>query len=447
MTASEPEPAQKRALPQATAFWLLAVVLTLSLFAATAPSPLYRVYEAQLRFSAATLTAVFAVYAIAVLITLLMFGTLSDYLGRKPVIVVALAVNMGACALFLNAHDVGLLFAGRVLQGIAVGAATGALGAALIDLQSAGSSLAPVVNSAATSMGLAAGALGTSVLVQYAPAPTHLVWWLLLGGLAAAIAGVLMIPESATRRSGVLTSLRPRVIIPAAVRGTFALAVPCLFAVWALGGLYLSLGPSLAAQVVHSTSDLWGGLVIFLLTGIGAASAIAFRHMNPPTAMLAGCLFLLAGAAATFAAIATTTAAAFLVGTAVAGVGFGVAFLGAFRTVAALAGPTDRAGLVAAIYTVNYLGFSIPALIAGEAVTRYGLRPTALVYCVVIAALVAVAAGSLIVRRRHLAHVPGSAAAEVDLPPGPCTVPPSVCRSGLARSLDRPRTQGGSPSR
>jgi MFS family permease len=443
MSVSGPEYGRQRALPRAAAFWLIAVVLTLSLFAATAPSPLYRVYEAHLRFSAATLTAVFAVYAIAVLITLLIFGTLSDYLGRRPVIAAALVVNIGACALFLMAHDVGLLFAARVLQGIAVGAATGALGAAMIDLQPAGSSLAPVVNSAATSMGLAAGALGTSVLVHYAPAPTHLVWWLLLGGLAVAIIGVLMIPESAARRPGALSSLRPRVSIPPQARKTFVVAVPCLIAVWALGGLYLSLGPSLAAQVLRSPNDLWGGLVIFLLTGIGSASAVAFRRINPPTAMLAGCLFLLAGIAVTLAAIATMTAVTFLAGTAIAGVGFGVAFLGAFRTVAALADPADRAGLVAAIYTVNYLGFSIPALIAGVAVTHYGLRSTALVYCAVIAALVAAAVGSLMLRRRHLSKATGRGSGAIDLPPGPCTVPPTTCRTNPAGNLPGRIARGG----
>ena len=137
-----------------------------------------------MRFSATTLTAVFAVYALVVLVTLLVFGSVSDYLGRRPVILAALAVSRGACALFLAAHGVGLLFAARALQGVAVGAATGALGAALIDLQPEGSGLAPVVTTAATILGLGAGALGASALVQYGPAPTHLVWWLLLGAFA-----------------------------------------------------------------------------------------------------------------------------------------------------------------------------------------------------------------------------------------------------------------------
>jgi predicted MFS family arabinose efflux permease len=384
---------------QSQPFWLVAGVLFLSLAAASAPAPLYGVYQAQFRFSAATLTAIFAVYAFVVLITLLVFGSLSDYLGRRPVIIATLVVNIGACALFLTAQGVGLLFAGRVLQGIAVGAATGALGAALIDLQADGSGLAPVVNTGATIFGLAAGALGTSGLVQYGPAPTHLVWWLLLGAFAVAIAGILAMPESVARRPGVLASLRPTVKVPPRARGTFVVAVPCLQAAWALAGLYLSLGPSLAAQVLASPNRLWGGLVVFLLAGIGAAATVLFRRLPPPAAMLAGCLVLLTGVAVTFAAVATMSAAAFLSGTAVAGAGFGIAFLGAFRTLSALAGPGERAALIAAIFTVNYLAFGIPALIAGVAVAHYGLHHTALVYLAVIAALALAAASSMLVRK------------------------------------------------
>jgi len=396
-----PQPA---ASPRTAAFWLVAGVLLLSLAAASAPAPLYGVYQAQFRFSAATLTAIFAVYALVVLITLLVFGSLSDYLGRRPVIIATLAFDIGACALFLTAQGVGLLFAARVLQGIGVGAATGALGAALIDLQPDRSGLAPVVNTAATIFGLAAGALGASGLVQYGPAPTHLVWWLLLGAFSVAIAGILAMPESATRRPGALASLRPTVHVPPRARGTFAVAVPCLQAAWALAGLYLSLGPSLAARVLASPNRVWGGLVVFLLAGIGAGATVLFRRVAPPTVMLAGCLVLVTGAGVTFAAIAALSAVAFLCGTAVAGVGFGMAFLGAFRTLSALAEPGERAALIAGIFIVNYLAFGIPALIAGVAVTHYGLHHTALVYLGVIAALAGAAAGSILVRK----HSPGA---------------------------------------
>ena len=172
------------------------------------------------------------------------------------------------------------------------------------------------------------------------------------------------------------------------------MALPCLIAVWMLSGFYLSLGPSLAAQVLRSPNLLWGGLVIFLLAGIGAAASVVFRGVSGPAAMLAGCLALLAGAVVTLAAIETASAPALLAGTAVAGAGFGTAMLGAFRTVTALAAPGQRAGLIAAYFIVSYVAFGVPVVIAGVAVTHFGLHRTALVYCAVIAVLAALAAGS-----------------------------------------------------
>ena len=191
-------PAGRAALPRAAGFWLVAVVLFLLFLPVGAASPLYRVYQAEWRFSATTLTIVFGVYALTLLATLLVFGSLSDYLGRRRIIAV----------------------------GLAAGTAVGALGAALIDLQPEGSGRAPVVSSAAVQVSFALGGLGTSALVQYAPAPTHLVWWLLLGASAAAAVAVLAIPETAPRRPGVLASLRPRPAVPRQARGMFAVALP-----------------------------------------------------------------------------------------------------------------------------------------------------------------------------------------------------------------------------
>jgi MFS family permease len=362
--------------------------LFLLFFAAAAPSPLYGVYQAEWRFSAITLTAVFAAYAVLLLVTLLMFGSVSDYLGRRRVILAGLAMAAGACGLFLAARGVGLLFAARALHGAAVGTSSSALGAALIDLQPEGSGRAPVVTTAA------------SLLVQDGPAPTRLIWWLLLGAFLAAAAAVLAMPETAPARPGVLATLRPRVAVPRQARGTFVRALPCLVAVWMISGFYLALGPSLAAQVLRSPDVLWGGLVIFLLAGIGAAASFVARRASGPAAMLAGCLALLAGAAVTLAAIQATSAVAFLAGSAVAGAGFGTAMLGAFRTISARATSGQRAGLIAAYFIVSYAAFSIPVVLAGIATTHFGLHRTALAYCAAILVLAAVAAGSLIFRSR-----------------------------------------------
>ena len=340
-------------------------------------------------------------------------------------ILTALVFSVAGCAVFLAAHDTGALYLARSLQGIATGLATGAAGAALIELQPAGSQRAPLVTSAFSTLGLALGALITSALVQYAPAPTHLIWWALLAVFAVGIVAVLAMAEPGSRRPGVLASLRPTIAVPRQARGTFAGAVPCFVATWALGGLYLSLGPSLAATATGSPNLLWGGLVIFLICGIGATAAFVLRGINSRAAMLAGCLFLLAGVAVTFGAIATTTSAGFLAGTAVAGAGFGLGFSGAFRMTIALATPSQSAGLVTAIFTVGHLAFSIPALIAGVATTKFGLHPTALVYSASLAGLVAVAAGILLFGPSRKPTRPAPASRTV-MPPGPCTGPPCL---------------------
>jgi MFS family permease len=214
--------------------------------------------------------------------------------------------------------------------------------------------------------------------------------------------------------------------VPREAKGVFAVVAPGLVGVWALGGFYLSLGPSLAAQILHSENLLWGGVLIFLLTGLGAAASAAFRKADPPTVMLGGCLALVAGALVTFAAIETTMPAVLLVGTAMAGLGFGPAFMGAYRSLVALAPSDDRAGLITAVYLVGYAATAVPAVVAGVATSRYGLHDTARVYSLFVAALAVVGAGSFLGRRIGAAGRPKRGVRYPDPPPGPCTAPPCL---------------------
>jgi MFS family permease len=413
------------ALPRRVAFWVTVAMMVLFMYAAAAPTPLYRVYQERWGFSAATLTAVFAIYVLFLVVTLLTFGSLSDHIGRRPLLMAGIVLNVVASVLFLAANGVGLLFAARALQGIAVGVALNTLGAVLMDLR-AKSPLAPLLSSVSPNVGLATGALLTAILVQYGPAPTDLVWWLLLGLFAAAFVLVVAMPESGTVRPGALASLRPHVSVPRPARGAFARALPALIAVWALGGFYLSLGPNLAAELTRSHNLLWGGAVAFLLTGVGAATALAVRNVRPAAAMLGGCLALMAGAGVSVAAIETGNAAVLLLSTGLAGIGFGPAFLGAYRTVVALAAPADRAGLIAAIFAVSYLSMGLPALIAGIVDTQVGLHSTALVYSAAVAGLAAAAAATFLFGGTSRTGAPQAAAAPPPPPPGPCTVPPYV---------------------
>lgn len=416
------KPARRPALSSSLSFWAAAAGAFLAFAANAVASPLYRVYQARFGFSATTLTVLFAVYIIVLLVTLLLLGSVSDYLGRRPVILAGLAVGAVSCGVFLTAQGVGALFAARAVQGVAVGLISGAASAALLDLRPAGTTT-PLVSSIAPSGGQALGALGASVLAQYAPAPIRFVWWLLLAAFIAIGIAVAVMPEPGMRRPGVVNALRPRVSVPRSVRSAFGVAVPCLLAVWALAGFVLSLGPSLAASLLHSDNLLWGGVVILLFTGVGAAASATLVNGEPFRVMLTGCLVLIAGALATFIAVETGTSATLLIGTAVAGFGFGPAFTGAYRAVIGQAPPGDRAGLITTMYTVSYLATGIPAVLGGIATSHYGLNDAALVYSLVVAALAAGAVIVLISRNR----VTGRSVQHANTlapPPGPGTVPP-----------------------
>ena len=192
---------------RAASFWLLATVLAFMLFAASAPSPLYVVYQARWHFSSLTLTAIFGVYVLALLATLLITGRLSDHLGRRPVVLLAVVVQIVSMVAFIAARGVGMLFAARVLQGLGTGLATGALSAWLLDLQPPDNPRqGSLVASVAPVAGLAAGALVSGLLVQYGPDPLHLVFSLLCAVYALAFAAMPVIDDVAKRTPGWLQS-------------------------------------------------------------------------------------------------------------------------------------------------------------------------------------------------------------------------------------------------
>jgi MFS family permease len=387
-------------LSRPAGFWSVALLLVLVLAASGVPSPLYRVYQEEFGFSSGVLTLVFGIYAFALLLALLIVGELSDHIGRRPVLAAALVLQAGAMVLFLVADGVGWLLAARVVQGLATGALTGAMGAALLDLQHPDRPLGPLVNSASPGVGLSAGAVGAGLLVQYVPAPTDWVFGVLTGAfLLAALAILLFLPESSPRRPGALRSLRPRVHVPRSQRTAFVVVLPCLIATWALGGLYASLGPSLVASVFGIDDHLVGSLLILALNGTGLVGSLGMRSVPPARAMVTGALVFAAGIAATVAALLTVSTWLFFAAAVVSGFGFGAAFLGAMATVTRGVAPGERAGLLSAVFTASYLAFSLPAIAAGIAATHVGLRLTAEVYSGTVIVLALAAVAGLLLRR------------------------------------------------
>lgn len=388
MTAIAERVAAPARLSRNAAFTAIAAILVTFAAAAAVPSPLYVVYQHLWGFSPAMLTVIFAVYVVALIATLLTLGALSDYIGRRPVLATAIALEAVALVLFLAAGNVTVLLIARIVQGVATGAALSTLGAALIDLNpSHAPGRAGLISGIAPVAGLGLGAFGCGVLVEWAPFPTHLVYGLLLAGMVVAALAVAWMPETSQRRPGAAASLKWRLGVPARLRGDLFALIPIIVASWALGGLYLSLGPSVAASTFGITDHLVGGLVVALVCGAGAVTSFLMRKVATPRVLTVAGAGLLAGGALGVTGLVVESLTLATVGSIISGIGFGAAALASFSTLARIAEPHERGELLAVALTISYAAFSIPAVIAGQAANHLGLHTVALWYAGIVSAL------------------------------------------------------------
>jgi predicted MFS family arabinose efflux permease len=354
--------ARRSLLSSRAAFYLEASITLGFLAGSAAPTPLYAVYRAQWGFSPTMLTVAFGVYALAVLAALLVTGRLSDHVGRRPVLIAAAVAQALVMVEFAHAHSLGDLFVGRVLQGLPAGAALAAVGAGLLDLDKQRGAIA---NAVAPMLGTGLGGIVAGLMVQYLPAPTHLVYEVLGVVFVLQAISLVFIAETVVPRPGALASLRPSFALPFAVRGPLLAAAPAVIALWAMAGFYASLGPTLVRELIGSGSFVVGGLALFVMTGTGAAAVLALRAREPKDLLRVGATALLAGVAVVLASLSLESLIVFLIGTAVAGVGVGTAFQGSIRTVVAAAAPTERAGVLSLLFVLSYLAMGIPAILAG----------------------------------------------------------------------------------
>ena len=386
-------------LSRRMSFALLVSIAVTFLAASSAPTPLYAVYEATWHFSPITLTVVFAVYAIAVLGALLTVGSLSDHIGRRPVLLAAILLQVAALSVFATASGVPALLVARIIQGFATGGALGAVGAGLLDLDKVKGT---IVSGVGTVSGTAFGALVSGLMVQFWPAPTRLIYVALLGMFVLEEVGVALMGETSTKKVGAVASLRPHLAWPRAARAPLLIATPILVAIWALAGLYASLGPTIVRLLTGSGSVALGGLSLFALALSGALTALLANKVSNRTVLFNCTVMLIVGAGVIILAVAIRSTTVFFLGTVVAGIGFGFGFQGAMRSVLPLVKPHERAGVLSTIYLLSYLAFGLPVVAAGCVVAHgVGVLPTAKAYGTIVIALAVVALFAQVVQHRR----------------------------------------------
>lgn len=356
-------------------FWGTAYALLVLLTGTNLPTPLYRGYETRFGFSPFVVTLIFAVYIAVLIPSLLLAGPLSDAVGRRRVLLPALGLAALGSAAFALASDVAWLFAGRLLQGVAVGAASGALTAALSELEPGGNRRrAALVSTVVSVGGLGLGPVLGAAVAEYAPAPGVLPFLLEIVLLVPAAVFVARMPETSRGAAPALSRWRPRrPSVPAAVRGVFLTSGSASFAAFAVVGLFLTMVPAYVTSVTGSGNLLLGGAAAALLFAASATVQVLTYGMRPLRLQICGLPVLALGLGLLVLAGSRGSLGVLLVATALAGIGHGLVFLGSLTAVNSLAPPAQHAEVISSFYVVLYAGVGVPVLGLGILATRTGL--------------------------------------------------------------------------
>ncbi|WP_426606941.1 MFS transporter [Pantoea anthophila] len=391
--------------PQAATRTTIFSFTSAALISATssAPTPLYPLYRTLFHLTPTMLTLIFGAYAFALLAALLTVGKVSDYTGRRPLMLLALALNAIALVIFMTAGSASTLIAARLVQGFATGVALPTFGASLLD---ASKTRGPLLNSFTAFLGMTLGTLAGGILVSLAPYPTVTLYALLLLLMLFAMTLLPLIPETISLQPGVLAALRPQVSIPRRALGPLLKVAPVNIATWMLGGFYLSLMPTMVANATGLTSPFIGGSVVATLMLSATAAVFLFRPLPPARALVIGTLMLMTGVSVTLTGLSLHSVAWLYIGTALAGQGFGSIFANVLKIIMQLAESHERAGLFSAFLIKSYLAFALPAIAAGIVAPHLGLTRTA--WCYGMTILVLAMVSLLAVRGRALAGAAGS---------------------------------------
>lgn len=374
-----------KTLSSKAAFAGLAIVFAAFFFAAGAPTPLLSLRQQEWGVSASTLSFAFSIYALGLLAALLVGGSLSDHIGRRPVMLIALYGELISMLVFLVAPTITWVIVARALQGVATGLATSAFNAAIAEQAPAHlKKLAGGLAGASVAGGLGMGALVTGAAVQFTPDANTLVFAILSGVMVLSIFFVSFTAETAVKRPGAVRSLAPRLTLPTHIRREFAAGIPVHIAGWMFPAFFLGLSPALLRLHFALDGGLVAGFTAFLGPFAAAIAGLVFARHPARHSSLIGVSLILAGILAVLLGVSETWLPVVWIGAALGGVGFGGSFGGQLRLIAPHIQPQQRAGVFSGIYTAAYLAFSVPVIIAGQLAPSWGLVPTLQAYAVAV---------------------------------------------------------------
>lgn len=384
------------------AFVCVAFAFAVAMLGTTLPTPLYPIYREEFDFSNLTITVIFALYAAGVIAALLLFGNLSDAIGRRRALLPGLALSAASAVVFLLADGLPLLFTGRILSGLSAGIFTGTATATLVDLAPAGETQrATLVATVVNIGGLGLGPLLAGVLAQYAADPLTLVFIVDLALLVPATIGIWLMAEPIEGAASRPLRIRlTRLGVPRSVRPTFITAVLAGFAGFAVLGLFTAVVPAFMGEVLDVSNHAAAGLVVLAAFGSSALGQIAGRGLSAARALPGGCALLIVGMALLVLGLQEESLAGLVAGGVLAGIGQGLSFAAGLAAVNAAAPADRRAATASSFFVVCYVAISIPVIGVGVAAEATDLVTAGTAFAAFVALLAALAIGGILRRER-----------------------------------------------
>ncbi|WP_030238642.1 MULTISPECIES: MFS transporter [unclassified Streptomyces] len=379
--------APERARGGGLAVFSVAFAFWITMAGTTAPTPLYPLYGEEFGFTPFTVTVVFAVYALGVVLGLLVFGRLSDQVGRRPVLVAATLLSVVAAVVFLLTQSVAAMLVARVVSGFSAALVTGAATASLTERLGQHSRIKPATLALFANMGgLACGTLIAGILADLAPSPLRTPWVVMLVLAAIGTLGVLVNGESSAHRSGFSLQVQP-LHVPAEIRSDFLRSAMAAGAGFAVLGVLTAVTGLFLGTVLHESSHTLTGLVVFIAFACTALGQLLVRTLKPATALPASCLGLIVASGLIAAAMATSTLGPLLVGAAVNGLATGIAVGHGIGGITTRSAPQHRGASVSTFFAILYSMLAVPAIGVGVLIRETSLRPAGETFSAVVAAL------------------------------------------------------------
>ncbi|HEX3791920.1 MAG TPA: MFS transporter [Pseudonocardiaceae bacterium] len=381
-------------------FWTAAYALTLALWASSAPSIIYPLYGARWHLSTVVTTSIFAVYPLVLVVMLMIFGNVSDRIGRRGAILLGLGFLLIGTVAFAVAPSVPLVFVGRVLQGIGVGLVIGSAGAALVDYNPYSARIPGPLNSATQSAGMTFALLVGSLLVQFGPNPLHLSYWVLAAALLAGGVLTWLLPRHNPDAVEARGPWRPQGLrVPRGLGRVYAIAGVSVCTGFGVGAVFLSMGADVAQDVLGSSNVLVNGLTLCFSTALVTLGAWIASRVGTRRSIAAGSALAILGLVALVGAALSHTLILFVVACVCTGPSVGLVMAGGVGLASASAHPRHRAQLISAVFLVGYTVQGGVALAGGVIATTSGLT-LAIVWVAVVMSLFGVAAIVLAISAR-----------------------------------------------